>query len=78
MKLYQSIVLMAFLGYQSTTALSLDYKPDKDFADDQRAFLADEQRASERDHYKREVKAAKEHLELEQLKKDTEKSLMNV
>ena len=65
MKFSSCIVLAAFVA--SSSAVTLKNDPD--------AFFAREQKWSELQDSQKEVKAAKERVELEQLKKDTEASL---
>ena len=73
MKFYHSIAIMALIGYQAN-AVSLN-KAEPGEPDE---FFAAEQHWTEAQDSKKEVKAAKDSLELEQLKKDTIKSLENV
>jgi len=72
MKFYQSVVIMALLGYQANAvALKFDQGEVSE-------FFAGEQKMSEKSDSQKEVKAAKDKLELDQLKIDTEASLKTV
>ena len=72
MKFYQSVVIMALLGYQAN-AIALKYDQGE-----VNEYFAQEQKWTEAEDHKKEVNAAKDKLELEQLKKDTEASLAKV
>ena len=69
MKFYQSVVIMALLGYQAN-AIALKYDQGE-----VNEYFAAEQKWTEKQDNQKEVKAAKDKLELDQLKVDTEKSL---
>merc|ERR1712031_132265 len=72
MKFYQSVVIMALLGYQAN-AIALKYDQGE-----VNEYFAQEQTWTEHLDNQKEVKAAKDKLELVQLKIDTEKSLEQV